>query len=265
MESLFNMNHFLYATKYIIHFFSARNTRGFGVHSPFLFQFTRFVLLEKHSYYIFKQIENLRSELKKDFRTVNIKDFGTGSDRTETISEITCKSLKSAKYGQLLFRMAHYFKVRNVLELGTSLGITTSYLASASSEIHCISLEGCPEIANIAQGNIDKLAIKNIEVIAGDIDITLNNVLEQTNNLDFVFIDANHQLEATLNYFDLCLTKVHPDTVIVIDDIHRSKGMEIAWKNIKDYPQVMSTIDIFQLGIVFFNNDLHKKHYKMRY
>jgi len=259
------MNHFRNSLKYIVHFLSARNTWGFGVHSPFLFQFTRFVLLEKHSYYIFQQIENLRLKLKKDFRDINITDFGTGGNRTETISEITSKSLKSAKYGQLLFRIVHYFKARNVLELGTSLGITTSYLASASSEIQCTSLEGCPEIAQIARENIDKLVIKTIEIVVGNIDNTLVNVLNQTNKLDFVFIDANHQSEAILNYFNLCLSKVHANTVIVIDDIYWSGDMEKAWKVIKNHPQVMSTIDLFQLGIVFFNSDLYKKHYKMRY
>lgn len=259
------MNYFLYTIKYIIHFFSARNTRGFGVHSPFLFQFTRFVLLEKHSYYIFQQIENLRYSLKKDSRTINITDFGTGNNRTETISSIANKSLKSAKYGQLLFRMVHYFKAQNVLELGTSLGITTSYLAASSSEIECLSLEGCPEIATIAKENINKLALKNIRIVIGNIDNTLIDITNKTNKLDFVFIDANHQLQATLNYFGLCLTRVHPETVIVIDDIHYSKEMEKAWAEIKKCPQVTSTIDLFQLGIVFFNTDLHKKHYKMRY
>ena len=259
------MNHLLYILKYITHFFTARNTRGFGVPSRFLFQITRFVLCEKHSYYIFQSIENLRSKLKKDYRKVRITDFGTGNNRTETISEITNKSLKSAKYGQLLFRMVHYFKARDVLELGTSLGITTSYLASASSEIQCVSLEGCHEIAELARENIDKLTIKNIELVAGEINNTLTIVLDQTNKLDFVFIDANHQSEAILNYFNLCLSKVHSNTVIVIDDIYWSIDMEKAWKKIKAFPQVKSTIDLFELGIVFFNPDLHKKHYKMRY
>lgn len=259
------MNHFRYTIKYIAHFFSARNTWGFGVHSPFLFHFTRFVLCEKYSYYIFGPIENIRASLKNDLRTINITDFGTGSNRTETVAGIAGKSLKAAKYGQLLFRIIHYFKARNVLELGTSLGITTSYLASVSSEIRCISLEGCPEIGKIAKENIDKLSLKNVEIRIGNIDNTLSDAISETNKLDFVFIDANHQLEATLRYFELCLPKVHRDTVIVIDDIHRSKEMAMAWKKIKSYSQVTSSIDLFQLGIVFFNTDLHKKHYKMRY
>jgi hypothetical protein len=41
--------------------------------------------------------------------------------------------------------------------------------------------------------------------------------------------------------------------------------MEKAWKKIKEHPRVKTTIDLFELGIVFFNSDLHKKHYKMRF
>jgi predicted O-methyltransferase YrrM len=260
------MKSFSVIYKYISHFFLARNTRGFGVHSPFLFQFTRYVLCEKHSFYVFHSIENLRVELlKNDSVVLDVKDFGTGDDRSEAVSTIAKHSLGAAKYGQLLFRMVHYFKPQNVLELGTSLGITTSYLASSSSEINCVSLEGCPQIAKVAKENFRKLGLENIELIVGNIDSTLVDVLSKTSKLDFVFMDANHKSQAILNYFELCLTKVHADSIIVIDDINWSDDMRMAWEVVKKHPRVKSTIDLFQLGIVFFNPDLYKKHYKMRY
>jgi len=259
------MRHFRNVLKYIIHFYTARNTSGFSVHSPFVFQFTRFVLCEKNSYYIFQQIEDIRSKLKKENRILDIKDFGTGLDRIDTVSNIAKRSLKSAKYGQLLFRVANYFKVRNVLELGTSLGVTTAYLSTSSTEIKCISLEGCPQIAAVATENLQKFGLENVEIIVGNIDKTLDKVLAQTDKLDLIFLDANHRYESVLNYFDSCLNYIHNDSVMVIDDIYWSKDMENAWTVIKNHPQVMSTIDLFQLGIVFFNTDLYKNHYKMRY
>jgi len=259
------MTNFRQIYKYIFHFFSARNTWGFGVHSPFLFQFTRFVLLEKNSYYAFRSIEKLRGNLEKDSRVLDIEDFGTGTDRRETVSVIAKNSLKSPKHAQLLYRMVHYFKAHNVLELGTSLGVTTSYLASSSTGINCLSLEGSPQIAQIARENINNLGIKNVEIIIGDIDTTLSEALSKIDKLDFVFFDANHQFQAVINYFEQCLDKIHNDTVMVFDDIHWSDDMEGAWREIKKHNEVKSTIDLFQLGIVFFNSDLHKKHYKMRY
>ena len=259
------MTHFRQIYKYIFHFFTARHTWGFGVHSPFLFQFTRFVLLEKNSYYAFQQIENLRSKLRNDNRILDIKDHGIGADRREAVSSVANNAIKSRKYAQLLYRMVHYFKAHNVLEFGTSLGVTTSYLASPSTGINCVSLEGSSQIAQVARENIDSLGIKNVEIVVGDIAATLSTVLTKIEKLDFVFFDANHQSQAVINYFEQCLAKVHNDTVMVFDDIHWSDDMEGAWRKIQKYNEVKSTIDLFQIGIVFFNSDLNKKHYKMRY
>jgi len=259
------MNRLRMTYKFILHFLTANNTRGFGVHSPYLFHFTKFVLNNKGTYYIFSSIEKIRSQLKKDKRKLTISDFGTGTKKQKTVAEITRKSLKTAKYGQLLFRLSVHAKAQNTLELGTSLGLTTAYLAAPSSFIRCISLEGCQEIADLAIENFKALDIKNAQIVVGDIDITLPKVLKEFNQLDLIFIDANHKSEAVLSYFEQCMAKVHSDSVMVVDDIYWSADMEKAWKEIKEHPRVMATIDLFQQGIVFFNTDLHKKHYKMRF
>lgn len=259
------MDRFRFLCNYIRHFFTASNTRGFGVHSPFVYQFTIFVLYEKHYFYVFTPIETLRNKLKRDKRIVNIKDFGTGNDRQEAVKDIATRSLKSAKYGQLLFRLVHYFKATHVLELGTSLGITTSYLAASSAKVRCHTLEGCPEVAHIAQENFKALGLNNISLHVGNIDEILSPLLESTARVDFVFFDANHTFDATISYFELCAAKAHRNSVFVVDDIYWSEDMEKAWKKIMNHPRVTSTIDLFRVGIVFFNTDLYKKHYKMRY
>ncbi|MDR3653802.1 MAG: class I SAM-dependent methyltransferase [Paludibacter sp.] len=259
------MKRFRILYKFLVHFFSARNTKGFGVHSPFVFQFTDFVLVDKSIFYVFPEIEAIRSNLRRDKRIINIKDFGTGHDRTRKVSEIAKCSIKSAKYGQLLYRIANYLKARDILELGTSLGLTTLYLASSSNKIQCVSLEGCPQTANLAKENFDKLGFENIKTVVGNIDDTLPDVINEMEKLDMVFIDANHRYESVIQYFDICLHKAHDNTVIIIDDIYWSADMEKAWERIKEYPKVKTTIDLFQFGIVFFNPDLYKKHYKMRY
>lgn len=259
------MNRIRITFKFILHFLSAKNTRGFGVHSPYVFHFTKFVIYNKSAYYVFSSIEKIRSLLRKDKRVLNLTDFGTGNEQNKSIAKIVTTSLKPAKYGQLLYRLSDYIKARNVLELGTSLGITTSYLSTSSSEIKCVSLEGSPEIAAIAVENFNKLNIKNVQIVVGNIDITLLEVLNDFERLDLVFIDANHKSEAVLNYFNQCLTKIHNESILVLDDIYWSSDMEKAWETIKDHPRVKTTIDLFQLGIVFFNPDLYKKHYRMRF
>jgi len=54
-----------------------------------------------------------------------------GAYRSRTIGSIARTSAKPAKYGQLLFRLAQRFQPKTVFDLGTSLGLTTAYLAKA--------------------------------------------------------------------------------------------------------------------------------------
>jgi predicted O-methyltransferase YrrM len=259
------MNHFRILCKLILHFITARNTGGYGIHSPFLFMFNQNVIEEKHPFYIFNKIEKLRLNLLNDHSVLSITDYGTGKNRERTIADIAKHALKSAKYGQLFFRMAHYLKARTVLELGTSLGITTAYLAASSSDIKCVSLEGCPETSAVALRNFKELSLNNIQVCNGNINFTLQSVLLELQQLDLIFFDANHKSDFLLRYFDKCLPYVHSKTVAIIDDIYWSKDMEFAWNCIKNNPKVTSTIALYQLGIVFFNADLNKKHYKIRF
>lgn len=251
--------------KYLNHLFTARHTGGFGVHSPYVFNYIQYILKEKHPFYIFENIEKLRSELKKNHQSISVRDFGTGSSKPRKISDIAHRSLKQRKFGQLLFRTVQYFNAKHIVELGTSLGITTAYLSSASSDSQCTTFEGCPETANIAKTGFSQLNINNITTIVGNIDDTLQPAINEMPTIDFAFFDANHQSEPLLRYFELCLAKRNSKTIFVIDDIYWSRDMEYAWCTIKKHPEVMSTIDLFHLGVIFFNKDLYKKHYKIRF
>ena len=258
-------NHIFRTYKYLQNKLFARHTYGFGVHSPFVFHFTKYIIYEKNPFYAFSEIESLRASLKKDDRSIAVTDFGMGKSGNKKISDIAGKSLKPEKYGQLLYRIANFSQCESVLELGTSLGITTSYLASANPKTVCNTMEGCPETARIARSVFDALQLKNINIVVGNIDEKLPSVLEGMDKIDLLFIDANHCSAAVLNYLEQCLSKMHKESILIVDDIYWSKDMQSAWEAIKKHEKVCSTIDLFQLGVVFFNTDLHKKNYKMRF
>lgn len=254
--------HFIY--QYFYHFFTAKNSRGHGVHSPFLYSFTQEVIYEKNPFYAFSSIEERRAELHRDNRVLNITDFGAGNKTQATVSRIASTSLKSKKWGQLIFRAVNFLKAETALELGTSLGISAAYMASVNSGIRCITLEGSTEIANVAQAGFKKLNLQNIQILTGNINETLSQALFDLRNVDFVFFDANHRQEPTLNYFYQCLQYITENSVFIFDDIYWSKEMTRAWQTIKQEKQVTATIDLFHIGIVFFNKSLPKKNYKMR-
>lgn len=259
------MNYFLRIYYFLNHFLTARNSRGFGVHSPYLFDFVRYVIYEKNSYYIYAEIEKQRAKLLKDNGLIDKVDFGTGESKSLKISEIAANSLCSPRKGQLLCRIVNYLKLTNILELGTSFGVSTAYLAANSKSRRCISLEGCEATAGIARRTLSELNLSTVEIITGDIDNTLPMALTKLSGIDFVYIDANHTFDATMRYFELICPELNGNAVVVLDDIYWSQEMKQAWDKIKSHPNVKSTFDLYHFGIVFFNPDLHPKNYKIRF
>lgn len=258
------------AFKYIKYYVTASNGKGHGVHSPFVFDFIKNVLNDRREFDCFHFVELLREELKNDNSELNVPDFGAGSrkpvNNKRNISAIARSSLKPKKYSQLIFRMAHYYKPQTMLELGTSLGITTAYLAFANPKAYVITMEGAPEIAAIAQKNFEQLKLINIKIVKGRFEENLALLISKLKNIDFVFIDGNHRLEPTLNYFEQLLEIACPSSIFIFDDIHWSAEMEQAWNEIKQHSSVTLTIDLFFIGIVFFRTEQKmKQHFTIRF
>jgi predicted O-methyltransferase YrrM len=257
--------------KYLQYYVKASNGKGHGVHSPFVFDFITRILNDDRTFYAFEQIEHVRSKLLVDDRQLTIEDFGAGSriatTNHRTVKEIAKSSLKPKKYSQLLFRIIDAYQPNNILELGTSLGITTSYLASAKADANVITMEGASAIAAIAKENFATLQLQNIGIVQGNFDFTLNEVLQhQMNVVDFAFIDGNHRLEPTVRYFQQLLPVINEYSILVFDDIHWSKEMEQAWQTIISHSSVTLSIDLFFIGLVFFRTEHKvKQHFTIRY
>ncbi len=259
------------SAKYIRYKLTASNSRGHNVHSPFVFEFITQVLNDDRIYYCFQAIEQVRSQLKIDNRLLELEDFGAGSridaSYKRKVQSIAAGSLKPRKFARLLFRMVLFYKPSNILELGTSLGITAAYLASANIQTPVTTMEGAKEVAKIAAENFKKLQLKNITVIQGNFDNTLQQVTaSNTAGLDFVFLDGNHRKEPTIRYFEQLLPGTHEHSILIFDDIHWSKEMEEAWQQIKAHPAVTLTVDLFFIGIVFFRKEqIIKQHFTVRF
>jgi len=144
------------------------------------------------------------------------------------------------------------------------LGVTTVYLQKAAPKAKVYTLEGSPETAAAAQQVFDKAGLKEIELVVGNFDDTLPGIIKDLNKLDFVFVDGNHQKDATLKYFEWCLPKVHEGTMLIFDDIYWSEGMKEAWAQIKAHPQVTVTVDLFWIGLVFFKSGQAREDFLIR-
>lgn len=240
------------------------------MHSPFVFDFILRVLNNKQNYLPPPQIATLRRELRANHTILTIEDLGAGSRKSsstkKSISQLAATAVKPKKYGELLFRLAKHYGPKNIVELGTSLGLTTAYLASADPSTEVFTVEGSREIYKVAQENFQKLNLKNIRAFNGNFDEVLPSLIESLPSIDLAYIDGNHRLEPTLNYFHQLLQKVSNNRILVFDDIHWSKEMEEAWGEIRRHPSVRCTIDIFFLGFVFFRQEFkEKQHFTIRF
>ena len=241
----------------------------YGIHSPFIFDLVEKVFRDRKIYPQYEMIESLRKNLWMNHAEIDVEDFGAGSQAIKTtgreISAIARTSAKPKKYAQLLFRLVKYFEAKEILELGTSLGISTSYLAMANPEAKVFTLEGSKSIAEVAENNFRELGIKNIQLLRGEFQTSLPQALARISSVDFLFLDGNHRLAPTLFYFNQCLTKANENSVFVIDDIHWSQEMEQAWKQIQQHPRMTMTIDLFSFGLVFFREGLGRRNEIVRF
>jgi len=200
---------------------------------------------------------------------IEITDFGAGSHintyNRRKIKDIAKNSSKNTKFGKLLYRIIQFYKPKKILELGTSLGISTLYLAKANENLKVYTLEGCPKTAEIAQKNFQKMNIQNTKLNIGDFKNTLSSCLEEIKNVDLVFIDGNHQEKPTITYFEKCLRYSNNNTIFIFDDIHWSNGMEKAWNHIRSHKKTTLTIDLFYVGIVFIKSELSQENYTIRF
>jgi Methyltransferase domain len=257
-------------TKYLKYFFTSTNGKGHGIHSPFIYQFVRNVLNDKKDYPEYEKVEMLRKRLLSDPSVLAIDDFGAGSKvnntNKRTVASIAKNTAKSKKFGQLLFRIVKEYKPETILELGTSLGITTSYFSLANKFSNLTTIEGAKEIADVAKKNFDTIGLQNINITQGNFDDTLPATLSSLTSLDFAFIDGNHRREPTERYFSQLLSKTNNESILVFDDIHWSKEMEEAWGTIKAHPSVRCTIDLFFIGIILFRQEFREKqHFCIRF
>jgi predicted O-methyltransferase YrrM len=182
------------------------------------------------------------------------------------VKKMAQSSLKPKKFSQLLYRMVQYYQPKVIVELGTSFGITTAYLASGNDNARVYTCEGAKNIAGIAKQTFSILDKKNIVVTKGDFANTLPPLLHQLQNIDLAFVDGNHRKTPTLDYFEQLLKVSSANTLLIFDDIHWSAEMEDAWEAIKQHPEVTLTIDLFFIGIVTLSKDIKvKQHFAVRF
>jgi predicted O-methyltransferase YrrM len=260
---------FFRASRYLLYYLFSGHRKGYGIHSPFTFNLVSRVFRNKIDPDIVLRIESIRKKNKSDKREVTFNDLGAGSVRMDCtrrkVSDITSYSSIPAKYGILLSVLASEYGNKNIVEFGTSVGISTMYLASGSPDSVVYTMEGCHAVCEIAKENFKLCGIENIRLMEGSFDYLLPKLREEAIIPELVFIDGHHKKEPVLRYFNEMADMSGRNSVIIIDDIHQSPEMEETWNEIRKHERVSVTIDIFRMGIAFLRQGMNRINYIVRY
>lgn len=254
--------------RYIRYFFQSRHRRGHGIHSPFVYEMINNILRKGIPSEAEDIVTDIRREMSESEKTIMVNDHGAGPAYTcsslRRVPDIARHSSIKRRYGRILFNFASRYNGENILELGTSVGISTMYISLGAPCSKIISIEGCENLAGIAKENFSLSGINNVDIITGLFDECLEGILKEFIP-SMVFIDGNHRKEPTMRYFNTIKELIGPDSVIILDDINHSHEMREAWNEIKRDSQVSVSIDIFQMGFVFFRKGIVKQDFLIKY
>lgn len=212
--------------------FKVRHHKGHGIHSPFVFSFITRVIEEKTPYHAYEDVRN------------HMKDFPV-------------LSFQENKTHRLLFKIVNYFNLKQILELGGGIGVHTLYMTATSSDIECLSVELTPSKYNQAQmlyNEWDRNIIQSEEPFP-----SING------KKDCIFVNLKNYNVSHNELVIYLLSLVHKDSVIIIDGIRTNRKLQTLWKMLVQQNDVIVSLDLFHLGILFFDKKYYKRNYKLSF
>ncbi len=252
---------------YLNHLIKSKHRKSHGIHSPFIYEFVSQVVYDRKLYPEYTDIRNIRNELKNSGEVLPVKNMGARSNRftgdSRSVKDLVSLSSVQPRIGELLFRMTRHYKPSTIIELGTSIGLSTLYLAKGAPDAQVVTVEGNKESCEFVRSLFKKYKAVNIKAINGMFDDYLSYFKDNYPSPGLVFIDGNHTHEATLRYFRH-FASLMEEGFIIIDDINWSDEMRKAWKEITLTTSNRVTLDLFFMGIVIFRKSITPGHFLIR-
>jgi predicted O-methyltransferase YrrM len=203
-------------------------------------------------------------------QTISRIDYGAGSsfgkeNQTITVSSIAKNALSRPFQCRFMARLASFSKPIHILEFGTSLGLTTTYLAGAAPQAKVTTIEGDPEIFKLARDHFQSLSFDNIVAICMTFDEFIDSYAAKDDKIDLLFLDGHHKYDATIHYYSALQSRFHAGTIVIVDDIYWSPEMTTCWKALIAREEVTQSVDCFHFGLLFYNTDfINKENHKVQ-
>jgi predicted O-methyltransferase YrrM len=205
------------------------------------------------------EIERLRREMAASTEPIELAYAELGDARddrvvTETIAD-ACGRSRTPLWCRQLLEMVLALRPASCVELGTCVGISSSYIAAAlerNDHGRLVTIEAFAANVDIARRSFARLGLQRVEARRGTFEQVLTDVLAEQRPVDFVFVDGNHDEGATLGYAAAVKPFLAEDAIVVFDDISFSDGMERAWRRLASDPDATAAVDLGPVGLCLY-------------
>ena len=219
-------------------------SKGHGIHSPFAFNFVRFVLREKLPYYCYPELAAKRQAVIESMREVK--------NHPRVIS------LKGMK---MIFRITNHFNPSCIFQVGSCYGLSEASMLSVTPSSRLWLYD--PHINNYqVTANVLLPYLENIKCYY-ELDVAIDEYLKEMdqNKPPFLAINsvaANGDIES----LTLALDKIiQGDCVIILRNLHRAKEMKQLWLQLKASMKHGQSFTNEKIAVIVANKKLNLQHY----
>jgi hypothetical protein len=209
-----------------------------------------------------KRIEDFRGEMRRatmgdveSFSSPRSRTFATDSTghalpgpRTPSPQFVHAETGVDMKGGLLLRRLVEGLEARRVLELGTNTGLSGCYFLSAPGLEELVTIEGSAGLCEIADSNLRRISDR-YTILNKLFDAAIDDLMARGATFDCVYVDGQHEREATWHYTRRLLPLVSERGALVYDDIYWSDDMNQFWKEVCVSGEFSLTVDLQLKGI----------------
>lgn len=249
------LNAFVEIVDYISYYMSG--TTRHGLHSPFVYNFADFVLYQ-NSNMNFEMIENQRLSMiqsKSKFEKISLSEFAANN------------TLK-AKYGRLLQRMTDFYPIQSILEIGNNSGIESNYLLS-----NIVINQKHLEFYSTLEVNDYFQKVRNETVSAFDqfyqanfVEIHKNDQLMNHQLVDLmVFHGQPNDAEQFWKFYDQYKFNLGTQSMLILTNIRITHEHYLIWNQMSHLNEVTASIELFNMGILFFRTEQLQQKFILRY
>lgn len=256
---------FRFFIDYLTHRLSAKTRHG--THSPFVYKLTDEVIYDFSEKKPYLAVEQQRKKLLNDDRRVVLDGLAVHPNfskrRGIPVKQLVKMLLKKPKVDQLIFRLMVNQQPESILELGTSLGVTTAYLSKGAPKSSVVTVEQHSILGDMAGYPSSVLALDNVEMLNLNLEQLRAKMAFEV--VDVICINSALPEDMVLQYFEFCTTIVNQRSMVIIDSIYLNERRKAIWTAIKHHSKVTVTIDLFWIGLVYFKTDQAEEHFKIKF